>query len=182
MKKVIWIIWALAAWKDYSAEIVSSLLNIPIHQISWELKQIAKDRGINDERWYLIELSRELTSIYWDWYLAEKICTRYDEDILLIAGMRQIGQIEYLKANTDLLLIWINASDEVRFNRIKGRRKAWDPFTLEEFIEVENKENKEWAQKTDECIKMADYIISNEWSSIELKDKLKTILETEKLI
>ena len=182
MKKVIWIIWSLASWKDSTIELVANLLNIEIYQISWELKDIARERWIWIERENLIDLSRELSKKYWDWYLAERICKRHKDDILLIAGMRQIGQINYLKKNKSLLLIWIEASSEIRFNRVKDRKKIWDPFTLKKFIEIENKENNEWVQKIDKCMKLTNYIIKNEWNKMELEKNIYEILKLEKII
>ena len=182
MKKVIWIVWALAAGKDSAAELVSEILNIPILQISWELKEIAKKRGISIERENLIKLSRELSKEYSDWYLAQRIYEKNNSDVLLIAWMRQLWQLEYLKKNTDFLLIWIDASPVIRYNRMKSRAKFWDPITLEEFIEIEKKENETWVQKTDKCISMSDYLVKNEESEDDLKNELIKVLKKEKII
>jgi len=41
----------------------------------------------------------------------------------MIVGMRQLGQLDFLRENTDFLLIAIQASDEIRFSRMQKRNR-----------------------------------------------------------
>jgi len=82
--------------------------------------------------------------------------------------MRQIGQISYLRKETNLTLIGVVANQEIRFQRMIQRKKLGDPKTIEEFIKIEKKDNNEGIQRVDDCIKLADIIIFNEKQLSEL--------------
>lgn len=182
MITIIWIIWNLASWKDLWVEIITNILNIKSYQISDELKEIANEKWISIERKNLILLSRKLSVKYWDWYLAERICKKVDDKIIVLSGMRQLWQIEYLKNNTKLLLIWIDAPEKIRFNRVKSRWKIWDPTTFKDFLKLENMDNNQWVQKTNECLSLTKYVLSNEGTIEEYELKIREILEKEELI
>ncbi len=182
MKKVLWIIWTLASGKDALAEMISEHFLLPSYQISAPLKMIAKERWVWPERSYLVTLGRELAEKYGDDYLARYLVENATEEIFLIVGMRQLGQIDYLRKNTDFTLIGIDADPEIRFNRLVSRAKPWDPFSWEEFQKIESMDNStNDAQKIWECLKYADYIYMNNGSFEEFKSQVDIIGRIAKL-
>ncbi len=182
MKKVLWIIWPLASGKDALAEMISEELNLPLYQISAPLKMIAKERWKGPERSYLVELWRELAEKYGDDYLARYLVENAPEENLVIVGMRQLGQIQYLRDNTEFTLIWVDADPEIRFNRLLFRAKPGDPLTWEDFQKIESMDNSQnAAQKIWECMKYADYIYVNNGSFEELKNQVTVIQKIAKL-
>ena len=182
MKKVLWIIWTLASGKDALAEIISEHFWLPSYQISAPLKMIAKERWKGPERSYLVELWRELAEKYGDDYLARYLVENAPEENLIIVGMRQLGQIEYLRNNSEFTLVWVHADAEIRFNRLLTRAKPGDPLTWEEFQKIEAMDNSQSAaQKIWECMKYADYIYVNNGSFEELKNQVKVIQKIAQL-
>lgn len=168
MKTVIWIIWPIASWKDMVSKYISDKYNIKSYQISSELKEIAKEEGIESNRNNLILLSRKLTSIHGDEYLAKKIIESNDNELIIIVWMRQIWQISYLKEISNLILIWVSSTNRIRYNRMLTRNKWGDPLIYDEFLKIEKKDDWEWIQKISECMNLCDYMIVNNWTKIDL--------------
>ena len=181
MKTVIWIIWKLACGKDTAWEYISNKLNIQLNVISDGLKRIARERWIEVKRENLIAISREITPIHWDGYLAEIILKNSLDNPTLIVWMRQLGQIEYLKENSRFILIAMDWNDEIRYDRMKQRWKLGDAKDLEDFIRIEKEEEKS-VQKTSLCMEHANYKVHNNWGLEDLYTQLDEILKKEWLI
>ncbi len=181
MRKVIGIIGPAAAGKDYAATYIAKKMKIPIYQISGEIKKMATERKVSLDRESLIQFGRELTSKYGDDYLAKKVLDDHHEQTIIMVGMRQLGQIDYLRKNSKLTLIGINARPEIRFKRIKNRGNWGDPSTLDKFLEIEEKDDGKSVQRISECMKKADYLIVNEKEKKELEEEIDRILQKEKL-
>jgi dephospho-CoA kinase len=175
MKKVIGLIGPIASGKDTAAEYISKKLNIPRFEISQPIKEIAKERGITLDRWNLVNLGNELSKEKGDGYLAEILLDKSPK-ISIITGMRQLGQIDYLRKNSKFSLILINAKPKIRFQRANARKKPGESQTLNQFIEEEIKQNTGGANKLFECIKLADHKIENNSSQEELFKKIDALL------
>ena len=175
-KEVIGIIGPIGSGKDIAGDYIADKLNVPSYQISSPLKQICADTGIEATRENLIALGTNLAKEYHDGYLAEYILERMP-DRGIITGMRQLGQIKFLKSSAKLTLISISAEPTVRFERVKKNDKLGEAKTLDEFIERENAENSPPnAQRLFECMKLADYHVVNDGSVEELYARLDEII------
>lgn len=178
-KRAIGIIGTISAGKDTAGDYMAQKLGIPIFQISSPLKEICLEEGIEPTRENLIALGTRLASEHGDGYLAEYIIS-HAPDSMIITGMRQLGQIAVLKASTKLTLIAIDAKPDLRFERAKSNGKIGEAATLEEFVSREMAENSAPnAQRLFECMKLADYHITNEGSLSDLRAQLDAL--TEKL-
>jgi len=180
MKKIIGVIGPIAAGKDTAAEYISKKWHIPLFEISAHIKEIARLRGIDGNRKNLTVLGRELAADKGLAHLAEKIVAELssaEADAAVLSGMRQLAQIEYLRANTSLLLIAIDAPSELRFARAKARGKLGEGETLEEFIADEEAENSGTVQQLFECMKLADHTIVNAGRREELEQALDEIVK-----
>ncbi len=176
MKKVLWIIWTLASGKDTLAEMISEEFQLPLYQISSTLKMIAQERGISPDREYLINLGRELAINHGDDYLARYLVENASEETLVIVGMRQLGQIKYLRENTHFMLIGVDADPQIRFQRLLERGKFWDPLEWEEFQRIESMEDtSDNAQKIGKCLELADYTFENNGTFDNLKSQIQVI-------
>ena len=101
------------AGKNTAAEYISDRLEIPFYTISDTLKEMAALRNLPQTRDNLIILGNELATEKGEEYLSKEILEkiRYAG---IIVGMRQLGQIQYLKENSNLVLISIDASPKSR--------------------------------------------------------------------
>jgi len=170
MKKVIGIVGELASGKDTAAEYLSNKLQLPIYQISDALKKLANQHNIS--RLDLIEYSRKITQKNGDDYLAKIIIESSSDESLILVGMRQLGQIDYLRKHTHFTLISINSPLELRFKRLITRNKSSDPSTIDELILIDKKDDGESIQKVSECMQRADYTVINNDSHKMLYEQL----------
>lgn len=176
-KEIIGIIGPIGAGKDEAGDYISKKLNIPSFQISYPLKQICADEGVEPTRDNLIALGTKLANEHGDGYLAEYLVQKMP-DKAIVTGMRQLGQIAVFKTCSNFKLISIDASPEIRFERIKQQAKLGEADTLEEFISREKAENSSPnAQRLFECMDLADYQIVNENTLDDLHLKIDEILK-----
>jgi dephospho-CoA kinase len=132
-----------------------------------------------------IEKGNELRKRYGDQVLVEVVTLTLSEKIekqfLIIDGIRNPGEVEFLrkKFGKDFILIAFDAPREIRFRRLRERKKEGDPKTFEEFLEIDEtdlgKNQPEYGQNVEECLKLADYLIINDGSVNELNKKLEEI-------
>lgn len=179
MKTAIGIIGPIRAGKDFAGQYISRKLSLPLLEVSSSLKEICKERNIEPTRENLIQLGSELAKQQGDGVLAKYLVEKAPE-AFIITGMRQLGQIEYLRKHTDFLLVAVDASAVIRFNRAQKDRKLGEANSLEEFIDRELKENQPPnKQRLFECMKLADITIVNEGSIEEFYSKLDELMKTK---
>ncbi len=98
----------------------------------------------------------------------------------VIDSIRHPAEIESLRAGGDLMLLWVEASPEVRFARSAARGRLGDAATLEEFLELEGRElssEEEAGQKLIGVRELADEVIVNDADLAELESRLDELLE-----
>ena len=98
----------------------------------------------------------------------------------VIDSIRHPAEIDSLRVGGDLMLLWVEASPELRFARSATRARPGDPATLEEFLELEGRElsSEEAAgQKLIGVRELADEVIANDADLGTLKSRLDELLE-----
>lgn len=174
---VIGIIGTIGAGKDTAGSYITTKLGLPVHQISAPLKEICALEGLELTRENLVALGTRLAAEKGEGYLAEYIVSNSSDDRLIITGMRQLAQIHYLRSSTQLTLIAIDAEPSLRYERAKTASRISEADTLEEFIANEQAENSPPnVQRLFECMKQADYHITNNGTVDELQRKLDLII------
>ena len=75
-------------------------------------------------------------------------------------------------------MVTIDAPIKIRFQRAIERKRAGDAKTLEEFKELEERENlkNKTSQQLDECMKSADKIIINDGTIENLHNKINQLI------
>jgi dephospho-CoA kinase len=78
-------------------------------------------------------------------------------------------------------LIAVDASKELRWERIKTRSREGDPKTWEEFVEVDERDQGVneplYGQRVRECIQMADFLLINDGTQEEVNEKVLRIVK-----
>ncbi len=175
-REIIGIVGTIAAGKDVAGEYIGQSLNLPVYQISSPLKAICKSESIEPTRDNLIVLGTKLAAERGDGYLAQYILESSSES-LIITGMRQLGQLAVLDSRSDLTLLSIDASPELRFERAMKSGKSGEATTLDEFVARELAENSPPnAQRLFECMKLAQYHLTNEGPEEEFRIKLDQLI------
>ena len=146
-----------------------------------EVAEIAKEKGIKNTRDNLRELANDLRDEYGPEFLSRRVIEKKAKsNKIIITGLRQPGEIEYLKSLGDFYLIAVDAPTKVRFLRMQERKRPGDPETLEQMVAKEEKEMESKglnAQKIHECMAMADYLIINEKGFNELYKEVDRVVD-----
>lgn len=150
------------------------------YSLSDMLREEAAKEKIDVTRDNLIKLGNKLRGDHGPGVLAEMVFKRLDpEKNYVIDSVRHPSEIKVLKRRNDFYLACIQAPVEVRFERLKERKRENDPQTLEAFRELENKEAQSKTasdQQLDQAISMADVILENNRALEELHAKVKEVL------
>jgi dephospho-CoA kinase len=106
------------------------------------------------------------------------------KEIIVIDGIRNPGEVEYLKKKygENFKLLAVDASPEIRFERLVKRGGKKDPKTWEEFLEVDKRDRgldePPFGQQTERCLQLADFSVANEENLEELERKVEEIMKT----
>ncbi|SRR5260221_6717128 len=83
----------------------------------------------------------------------------------VIDGVRNPGELQYLKKEFDAYSIGITASPQKRFALIKKRKRQGDPLTWEEFKKAEERDRgvgqESYGQQVQACLDASDVVIDN---------------------
>ena len=96
--------------------------------------------------------------------------------IIVIDGVRNIEEVEYFKRifGENLVIIAVNAPDELRFKRLLERGRQDEIKTIED-LRLRDDIERSWG--LDKVIGMADFIIENSGTIEELKESVKSVLD-----
>lgn len=114
--------------------------------------------------------------------IAEKISQSPEKDYV-IGKMRNPGEAHFMRKHfsKNFTLIMINASQQLRFERLANRRREKDPETFEEFKNVEGRDlginQAEHGQQQAAVFPLADKIIENTTTIGELAKEAKALVE-----
>ena len=179
--KIIWITGPQAAGKW---EIVNYLIEkkwFSHYSVRWYLTQEIEKRWLPVDRDSMRELGNELRANYWPSYITDQLFIQAKNagKDAIIESIRAIWEVESLKKNSDFILLAVNADQKLRFERAIARKSASDFVSFEKFQEQERLESNNSdpsKQNINACIKMADYVINNNWDIEELRKQLDEII------
>lgn len=119
-------------------------------------------------------------------YLMEEICRKAIQNgdrKIIIDSIRNPGEIETLRKKENFYLIYIDASPEVRYERIMNRKSETDKISFSEFKKAELKEMKSDDPakiNLSKCFKRADFHIINDGSLENLFKKVDEVMKNLK--
>jgi dephospho-CoA kinase len=159
------------------------------HSFSAEIREVAKERGIEITRVNLGKLGGDLRKeIPGGSVLGSRILSMIQKEIakgkkrFVIEGIRDVEEIELFRQHAmenkpmRFVLIGVDAPQKVRFERMKSRKRHGDPQTFAEFKRIDDREIKGGhGQEVAKCMKMVDYIIQNDGTLEELAKKVSEI-------
>ena len=182
MKKIIiGITGTHASGKDTVADYISKKYNLKSYSTSDEVRYEATKQGVDHSRASMFILANKIRKEFCAGELARRALGRIsdDEDVALVTGIRNIGEIEYLRERSNFYLISVDAPIEVRYERAIKRERAGDGKTLEEFRLAEEKEMyaSEVGQQLIPCMRTADYFIINKGTLSELEARTGEVIK-----
>src|SRR5215831_10117754 len=111
------------------------------YSLSDAIRDEIRGRGEQLTRERLIIVGNELRQKYGSNVLAERILAKIEDDKhYVIDSIRNPAEVDAFRAAKNFKLIRIEATPQVRFERILSRHRESDPSTFEEFVALENRE------------------------------------------
>ncbi len=147
------------------------------HSLSDAIRDEATRRGLPHSRENLIQLGNELRERHGPAVLAQMTRKKLSgRDV--VDSIRNPSEVAELRKERGFFLIGVDAPAKLRFERAKKRGRAENADTLEEFLELERRENSgnEKEQQLDRCFEMADFVIYNSGTLEELRRKVDEVL------
>lgn len=151
-----------------------SLSDVIREELTAEGKEITREN--------LIAKGNSLREEFGPGILAKKTLLKVKDNAnvnYVIDSIRNPLEVEELKKRKDFTLIYVTASSELRFERMKSRGREADPKTFDAFMRIEQLEAKN-SEKTKQSItdtaKMADHRIENEGDLAALYDSVDRTL------
>jgi len=138
-----------------------------------------RSRGFEPTRELLITAGNELRQRYGANILAERILAKIEDDKhYVIDSIRNPAEVDAFRVAKHFKLIRIEAPPEVRFQRILNRKRESDPKTLEEFIDLENREAEgdDTSQNLVKVELMADHTLVNDGALEKLYPEIDQLL------
>src|SRR5947207_7654272 len=149
------------------------------YSLSDVIRDEIRARRLDPTRELLITVGNELRQRYGANILAERILAKIEDDKhYVIDSIRNPAEVDAFRAAKHFKLIRIEASSQVRFERILKRRRESDPSTFDEFIELENREAEgdDTSQNLVKVELMADYSLLNDGALDKLYPQIDELL------
>lgn len=110
--------------------------------LSDAIRQVLAERGVQETRGRMIETGRELRAEGGPGVLAERLLAMMDPGHdWAVDSVRHPAEVEVLRASgRPFRLVWVDADEATRFERITSRGRSGDPESLEELRALEARE------------------------------------------
>lgn len=149
-----------------------SLSDIVREEVRKRKKSVTRD--------HLIIQGNELRKKFGPDILAKRTIERLEVDRnYIIDSIRHPAEAKALKAHNGFVLLNVTAPSEIRFKRLKKRKRENDPKTFREFLKLEQREGKSTVgsnQQLNQTIKLAHYHLQNKGTLKELHNEITRIV------
>lgn len=162
--------------KDTLAELREELEGALNTSLSDMLRLEATRRGLSHERENLRAISTEWENELGDGALVQKVLDYYQAERggkggLSISSVRRLTEAEAIK-RAGGVIVWVDADQRQRYERIMSRSRSDDLISFEEFVEQEkaelfNTSGAKGALETGKISEVADVKIFNDFASKE---------------
>jgi dCMP deaminase len=150
------------------------------HSLSDVIRKDLSRTGDDVSRTNLITRGIELRTRFGPSILADRIIVRLKSDQnIIVDSIRHSAEVEAFRKINGFTMVWVEAGDDIRFKRIRARKREGDPRTLDEFREIEEREisgESEFHQQLQECRELADRIIENNGTIEEINEKVDRLI------
>lgn len=165
--------------KDTVGDMIKAKTGWPTFSIPDEVRIIATERGLPLDDMALNSISVEYKDKYGLGYWMEQGLKRFAGQNFIVTSLRNPGEIVPLRATGHFFLICVDAPLEMRYKRALARGRAGEEnLTIEQFKERDQftRNGPPNAQRIDDIVKQADFIVENTGTLEELEAKIDAIL------
>jgi len=179
------VVGQIACGKGVLVEYLTKKLGFISFSLSSILHTELKKKNITEfTRKTLQDLGDELRRRYGDEVLAKRAIDVLKEKKMhhvVIEGIRNPGEIEFLKKNPAFILIGVKAKRELRYKRLLKRGKPWDPKTWNDFVKVDRRDigvgQKKSGQQVGKCLAYCDFILTNNKDQKDFHRKVEILMK-----
>ncbi|MBD3163634.1 dephospho-CoA kinase [Candidatus Woesearchaeota archaeon] len=144
------------------------------------LRMEAEKRKIPPTRKNLQDLGNKIKQESGNLGILSRLLIENAETGKIIAdGIRTVDEVKELKKHPNAYVIAVDAPPKLRYERLKSRKREGDPESFDEFIKIDEHENKGLTpgQEINKCIRHADFTLINDKGRKRLKKEVLDILE-----
>jgi len=182
---IIGVVGQIASGKGILVNYLTSHFNFISFSLSTIVHDELKKKGVKKfTRQTLQDVGDDLRREYGNEVLADRIIKAINGQKMgnvVIEGIRNPGEIEFLKKNKNFILIGVKATRELRFKRLLSRGKKWDPQTYEEFLKVDRRDigigQNISGQQVGKCLAYCDYILTNNKAANDFEKKINNLMK-----
>lgn len=182
------IVGQIAVGKGVLVDYLTKKLGFVSFSLSSIIHDEIKKRKIKQfTRETLQNIGDELRKKYGDDVLARRAIKKIKNSKLkvknnfVIEGIKNPGEIEYLKTLSDFILIGIKSKRELRFKRLLKRSKPWDPKNWEDFLKVDRRDlgvgQDKLGQQVGRCLAYCDYVLTNNKDKKDFERKVDRLIK-----
>jgi len=151
------------------------------HSLSDEIREELRSRGLEETRERMIETGNAIRVAEGPGGLAVRLARRLEPDRnYVIDSVRHPAEVEVLRSHTRRFrLLWVDADEALRLERIQARGRRGDPATLEDLRALEGRElgsDDPSAQQLLAVRDQADFRVGNDAGIDELRRSVHDIL------
>ncbi len=183
-KLVIAISGTFCSGKGLVSKILKSK-NCDVDTFSSVIKDELKSKGVQITRIILQDEGNRLRKVFGGQVLAERLLLKYKDGPkpLVIDGLRNVGEIEYLKNHSKFFLIGVDSPIEFRWELTQKRKGEKDLIDYDAFVALDARDKGYGeplnGQQVGMCLAQADFLIYNdeEFTDLEKSKIYKQVLE-----
>ncbi|MHC5012347.1 MAG: nucleoside/nucleotide kinase family protein [Planctomycetota bacterium] len=151
------------------------------HSLSDAIREELRARDVPITREALIDMGNRLRRDEGPAVLAERMKRMIRGDRVALVSVRSPSEVQALRALPGFRLVGVEAPVAVRFERERTRSREFAVETLEEFIDIEERENTTdpEAQQLDATLALADTILQNDGTLDDLQAKVLSFVGDE---
>ncbi|MEM2956321.1 MAG: nucleoside monophosphate kinase [Candidatus Pacearchaeota archaeon] len=176
MKKNLGIFGPAGSGKGVAAKYIARKYNYKIINMGNIVRALAKKEKLKPTRKNLEKIGEKYSKIYKTDFVIEHALekAKQSKKPVILDGIRKPNQAKLAKQKIKAILILIDAKPEIRFKRMKARRRTDFPKTFEIFRKEEKQEERFFNLK--KTFSMADYKVDNS------KDKKYLFKQLDKIM
>lgn len=151
----------MGSGKGFAAKYLSKKYGYRIISMGNIVRALARKKHAKPTRLNLEKIQREYRKKYGDDFVIRETIkkARASSKPVILDGVRSVIDARTAKKELGVKMILVDAAPEVRYQRMKKRRRADFPRTIEEFKKVEASENRTFHMN--KTFSYADYKVDN---------------------
>ncbi len=184
---IIGVVGQIASGKGVLVDYLIKNLGFISFSLSSIIHEELKKRKITEfDRKILQDVGDELRKKHGDGVLAKLALEKIKESKLtnknyVIEGIRNPGEIEFLKKQKNFVLIGVKAYRKIRYKRLLSRAKPWDPKNWSDFVKVDRRDygvgQKKSGQQVGKCLAYCDYVLTNNKDLKDFQRKINNLIK-----